>query len=770
MRDRRVVVTGVGIVAANGIGKENFWTAIKSGVSGVKQIRAFDTRMYECHVAGQIPDLPVAGSDALDKASRFILMAGREAVADARLDFNESGLLKNAGVVVGTIHAGLLTAEKVYSLLEQGKLDEINSHLLRECALDAPSWHLARAFNLQGQRVALSMACASGSAAIGYATTLIRQGRCSLMLAGGVDTVNQFIFSGFNALKVLSPTTCRPFESQRDGMVLGEGAAILVLEELQHASARGATIYSEVVGFGLTGDAAHVTAPDPNGQGLSAAITESLWEAGLRPDEIDYINAHGVGTLSSDEMEAKAIARVFQEAASEIPLSGTKPLTGHAMGAVGAMEAVVCQLAMKDGFVPGMAVSGKILDDTRLRILPSPGKSLPVRTALSISSGFGGQNAALVFTRCDGEIKKHAKRVDVPRIVITGVGLVDASAISSNGRRESFDNQTNAVAASRLEEFVFARLSEVLSKEQAVKLRQMDLLSRYALLAAKLALEDARLDLSQVCAERIGVVLGTALGSLESDMRHQQNLLRLKNPQLINSIVFRNTASNIPATHVSILFGFKGVNATITSGMIAGAQAMACAYDLLLERRADIILSGFIEKTPEVLTKLLDRTKCSNSNNFSEGAAVLTLETEESARQKGRAIYAGVGGYGAADGHSHLGEALEAAMLRAMSDAGVHPSRVDYVCTSGCANSRRAERAAIRKLFGRESEMSWRNNNPDETSCGEDGEFEIINSLRLLNRGAQTVLCNFVGLDGNCLSILLTSPDNRSLARTETLA
>jgi 3-oxoacyl-[acyl-carrier-protein] synthase II len=378
---------------------------------------------------------------------------------------------------------------------------------------------------------------------------------------------------------------------------------------------------------------------------------------------------------------------------------------------------------------------------------------------LSISSGFGGQNAALIFTRSDRQTKQLAKRADVPHIVITGIGLVGPATIGSNRRREHFDNRTNAVAASSLEEMVLARLGETLSKEQAVKLRQMDLLSRYALLAAKLAVEDARLDISQVCAERAGVVLGTALGSLESDIRHQQNLLRLKNPQLINSIVFRNTASNIPATHISILFGFKGVNATITSGTIAGAQAIACAYDLLLERRADIILSGHIEKTPEVLTKLLDRTKCSNSKSFSEGAAMLTLESRESAKQKGRAIYAEVGGYGAADGHSHVGEALEDAMLRGMSEAEVHPARVDYVFTSGRADSRREERVAIRKLFGRESEVRWRAGNSDEKSSGEDREFNVIKSIRTLERGAKTVLCNFVGLDGNCLSIVLNSPD-----------
>jgi 3-oxoacyl-[acyl-carrier-protein] synthase II len=583
------------------------------------------------------------------------------------------------------------------------------------------------------------------------------------MLAGGVDTVNQFIFSGFSALKVLSPTTCRPFDSQRDGMVLGEGAAILVLEELQHALARGATIYSEVAGFGLTGDAAHITAPDPDGRGLSLAVTESLREAGLRADEIDYINAHAVGTHGSDEAEGKVIARVFQEAARSIPLSGTKPLTGHAMGAVGAMEAVVCQLAMKDGFVPGLPTPEKISDDTPLHLCPPPGRSLPVRAAVSISSGFGGQNAALIFTRSDRPGKQPAKRVDAPRIVLTGIGLVGPATIGGGDRRrEHADDATNAVAASCLEEMVCARLGEALGKEQALKLRQMDSLSRYALLAAKLAVEDARLDLSQVCAERAGVVLGTAFGSLESDLRHQEHLLRLKNPQLVNSIIFRNTASNLPATHISILFGFKGVNATITSGTIAGAQAVACAYDLLLEGRADLILSGHVEKTPETLTKLLDRTKCSNGRSFSEGAALLTLESGERAKQKGRAIYAEVGGYGAADGHAHPAEALADAMLRGMSEAKIHPARVDHVFTSGCAGARSAERAAIRKLFGRESEARWRTGNPGERSGGDEREFNVIKGIRMLKRGAKIVLCNSVGPDGNCLSILLNSPDQDS--------
>jgi 3-oxoacyl-(acyl-carrier-protein) synthase len=343
--------------------------------------------------------------------------------------------------------------------------------------------------------------------------------------------------------------------------------------------------------------------------------------------------------------------------------------------------------------------------------------------------------------------------------VLTGIGLVGPATIGGNGRPEHRDDETDAVAAGCLEEMVLARLGGALGKEQALKLRQMDSLSRYALLAAKLAVEDARLDISQVRAERAGVVLGSALGSLESDLRHQENLLRLKNPQLVNSLIFRNTASNLPATHISILFNFKGVNATITSGTIAGAQAVACAYDLLLERRADLILSGHIEKTPEALTKLLDRTKCSNSRSFSEGAAILTLESGECAERKGRAIYAEVGGYGAADGHTRPAEALADAMLRGMSEAKIHPARVDHVFTSGCAGARREESAAIRRLFGRESEMRWRTGNPVERSGGEDREFNVIKGIRLLKRGAKIVLCNSVGPDGNCLSILLTSPD-----------
>jgi 3-oxoacyl-[acyl-carrier-protein] synthase II len=309
---------------------------------------------------------------------------------------------------------------------------------------------------------------------------------------------------------------------------------------------------------------------------------------------------------------------------------------------------------------------------------------------------------------------------------------------------------------------VFARLGEALNKEQALKLRQMDSLSRYALLAAKLAVEDAGLDLSQVCAERAGVVLGTALGSLESDLRHQENLLRLKNPQLVNSLIFRNTASNLPATHVSILFGFKGVNATITSGTIAGAQATACAYDLLLERRADLILCGHVEKTPAALTELLDRKKCSNSRGFSEGAAMLTLESGERAGQKGRAVYAEVGGYGAADGHSRPAEALADAMLRGMSEAKIQPARVDHVFTSGCANSRGEARAAVRKLFGREAEARWRIDDLGEQSGAEEREFNVIKGIRMIKRGAKIVLCNSVGPDGNCLSMLLNSPDPES--------
>lgn len=754
MREHRVVVTGIGIVAANGVGRENFWSAVKAGISGVKKIETLDVSMYKCQTAGEIPDFAADNSSTLDKASRLILAAGREAVADAGLRTSQDENLQRIGVVLGTIHSGLITTEKIHTALISGKMNEINPRQLWECALFTPSWHLAREFGLKGPRSTITMACASGTAAIGYAASLIKRGRADVMLAGGVDTLNQFIFSGFHALRILSPTKCRPFDRQRNGMIIGEGAAVLILEDLEHALDRKATVYSEVVGYGFRGDAAHITAPDRDGGGLAGAIADALLEAALRPEEINYINAHGVGTSYSDAMECKAIEKVFQKSSSEIPISSTKPLTGHAMGAAGAIEAVVCLLAMRDGFVPGTLNHQETDPAHNLNLIRGSGRKVKVDVALSVSSGFGGQNAAIVFSKLLDHKKKERMRAERQPIMITGIGLVSPESIGVQGYFNSLRGEAYATTLLSLEELVTNKLLEGLSQEQAKSLRQMDNVSRYAVLAAKLAIEDAHLDLLKVGQEQVGIVLGTAFGSLESDLQYHRKLI-LENPLFVNSTTFRNTAANIAAAQASVICGIKGVNATITSGMVSGSNAMAYAYDLLQDYCADVILSGGVEKVSRTLAETLSKMKCLDGLSLAEGAAILVMERLGSVEKRGGKSYCEVAGYGAADGHSHADEAIERAVRFALAEAGVRPQQVEYVSTTNCPNLMGEEEKAIKKIFGSTVKIQQSTKALLTEPFATCGSFNAVNCVWALQHGARVALSNTIGPDGNCVAMVL---------------
>jgi 3-oxoacyl-[acyl-carrier-protein] synthase II len=749
----RVVVTGIGIVAANGVGNENFWAAIKAASSGIKAIRTFDASAYRCQVAGEVHDPAFDTPPDLDKASKMILAASEEAMSDAGLLNIDPHDLKRTGVIVGTIHSGLLTFEKLHRFLVADENAEVALSQLSECALHTPSWHLARRFDLKGPRSTVTMACASGTAAIGYAASLIGHGRADIVLAGGVDTINEFIFSGFYALKALSPTKCRPFDLNRDGMVIGEGAATLILENLEHALDREATVYSEVIGYGLAADAVHITAPDIEGGGLARAISSAMQQANLSGEAIDYINAHGVGTLRTDAMECKAINKCFDLAASRIAVSSTKAFTGHAMGAAGVIEAAVCLLAIRDGLLP-VTLNCKTPDPAfNLNIITTPGRQSRIEIAMSTSSGFGGQNAAVIFSRFSLHDKKTKFSAQKQRIAITGIGLVIPSAI---GVEEHFNNLSGKEESIRhaLSEIALARLLEGKSPDEAKRLRQMDNASRYAVLATELAIEDARLDLSKTSNEQVGVVLGTTFGSLESDIQYHRKHILEREPCLASPIAFRNTSSNIPAAQVSIIFGIKGVNATIASGLVAGANAIAYSYDLLRERRAGIMLSGGIEGSLATLENIPEAARCFDGSGLSEGAAILVIERLEAAMGRRGKIYCEIAGYGMAHSNSDISEAIETAMLCALEEAMLRPGQVDLMCPHSNPVMLKEEKAAIRKVFGNRIEIES-SANTSRASCVAWGAIHVVNCIWAIRRGASRVISNIIGPDGNCISILL---------------
>lgn len=401
--DRKVVITGMGVIASNGIGKRAFWQSLQEGTSGIKQISSFDTTGYEVHIGGEITDFKTDPSRREDRAFQLLDVALQEALADLPAGTMDDPADRAAtGVAMGTCQGAILAGAPLHRkfLKPQGAgSDADHEHFVQYNPGCGARW-IAEKLGLGGPRTTIGMACVSSSMAALYGADLVRRGRVKRMLVGGFEAFSPFIFTGFHSLLALVADACRPFDANRSGTVLGEGAAVVMLEEEQDALARGATIYAELAGSGYAGDAVHLTAPDREGGGLHRAITQALQQSGIDPKDIGYINAHGTGTVFNDAMECAAFARSFGEAARSIPISSLKPIFGHCLGAVGGMEIVASVLAIHNQFVPPTLNHGHCPPEYPWDFIPNQGRAVPgLHTVLSTNSAFGGNNTALLIRR-----------------------------------------------------------------------------------------------------------------------------------------------------------------------------------------------------------------------------------------------------------------------------------------------------------------------------------------------------------------------------------
>jgi 3-oxoacyl-[acyl-carrier-protein] synthase II len=423
---RRVVVTGLGVVAPNGIGREEFWSACLNGRSGVGPIRSFDATAHPVKIAAEVRDfdvlpyLPTGQRKSLkimSRAMRFAVGAAGLGILDSGLDLNREDPGR-VGVVMGTgivpVDLSELMPHLVQACDESGRLE---TRRLGQRGADAfgPLWilkylpnmfaaHISMAINAQGPNNTIGTACAAGTQAVGEGFRLIARDDADIVLAGGADSrIDPLLILAYTALGALSTSerpaaeVSRPFDGKRDGFVLGEGSGILVLEELEHAKKRGATVYAEVLGLGSSFDAYAATKPDPDARGAARAITSALKEARVDSHDVDYINAHGTSTRLNDEMETKAVKRVFGEGAKALPLSSIKSMVGHLIGAAGAVEAVAMALTLHSGVLPPTINQTQKDPVCDLDYVPNTARELPTRIAVSTSFGFGGQNAALVM-------------------------------------------------------------------------------------------------------------------------------------------------------------------------------------------------------------------------------------------------------------------------------------------------------------------------------------------------------------------------------------
>lgn len=409
--ERRVVVTGLGAITPIGNNVEEFWKGIKEGKCGIEEIKGFDTTDYKVKLAAEVKDfnpedyLDRRNAKRLDKFSQYAIVAAREAMKDSGIT-KENTDMERCGAVISSGIGGLWTLEKENKTLNEKGPDRVSPMYIPSTIVNMAAGNVTIDLGLKGESIAIVTACASGTHSIGESYRMIKHGYEDVVFAGGTEaSISPTGVAGFTNIKALTQATDKtrasiPFDKERSGFVMGEGAGVIVLEELEHAKKRGAKIYAEIVGYGASSDAYHITSPAPDGEGATRAMKIAIKEAGLKPEEITYINAHGTSTHLNDVCETMAIKGALgEEASKKVMVSSTKGNTGHLLGAAGGVEAIVCIKAMEDDFVPP-TINYKVPDEEcDLDIVPNEGRNVKLDVTMSNSLGFGGHNSTIIFKK-----------------------------------------------------------------------------------------------------------------------------------------------------------------------------------------------------------------------------------------------------------------------------------------------------------------------------------------------------------------------------------
>ncbi len=407
--NHRVVVTGLGVVTSLGHDVQPFWDNLLAGKSGVERVTLFDPTQFACQIGAEVRGWEAAQhmdpkeARRNDRYTHFGFVAAKQAMKDSGFEVTEESA-DRVGVIIGTGIGGMYTYESQNKILNERGPRKVSPFTIPALIGNMCSGLVAIEFGARGPNFGIVSACATGTHALGEAAHAIRRGDADVMIAGGSEAaITPFAYATFSAMKAMSTRNdephkaSRPFDRNRDGFIMGEGAGVLILESETHARARGARIYCELAGYAATSDAYHITQPDPEGKGLSLAMRRALASAGETPESIDYINAHGTSTPYNDKFETLAIKKVFGEAANTVPISSTKSMTGHLLGAAGGIESVVCAKVIQTGMMPPTINLDDPDPDCDLDYIPNVARQGHIKTVLSNNLGFGGQNASAIF-------------------------------------------------------------------------------------------------------------------------------------------------------------------------------------------------------------------------------------------------------------------------------------------------------------------------------------------------------------------------------------
>ena len=408
---KRVVITGTGALTPVGIGTQTFWSAIKEGKCGIDVVKRVDFSKHASKIGGEVKDfepeqyIDKKEAKRMDRYTQFAIAATKMAIEDSGLDLNLINK-ERMGVIIGSGIGGIETFEDQHSVLLNKGPDRVSPFFIPMMIANMAAGQISILTGAKGISETIITACASGTNAIGDAFKYVQRGDADIIVTGGTEaSITPVAFAGFCSMKALSrrnedPTTAsRPFDAERDGFVMGEGAGILILEEYEHAVKRGANIIAEIVGYGATSDAYHITAPAPEGEGGARAMAMAIKDAGITPAEVGYINAHGTSTPLNDKLETIAIKTVFGSYAYKVPISSTKSMMGHLLGAAGAVEAIICSYALKEGYIPATINYANPDPECDLDYVPNKGRNAEIKYAISNSFGFGGQNATIAIKK-----------------------------------------------------------------------------------------------------------------------------------------------------------------------------------------------------------------------------------------------------------------------------------------------------------------------------------------------------------------------------------
>ncbi|MEV6797618.1 beta-ketoacyl-[acyl-carrier-protein] synthase family protein [Micromonospora rifamycinica] len=770
-----VAVTGIGLITGVGEEADKNWAGIVAGVTGIRENTLFDTSELLTSWAGLVTS---PQREDLDRCYSLAATAVREALRHSGLDLDTVDRNRIA-VVVGSSLGAMPTLEGVHRrLVETGELDAVGA---AGSQLPCVGDFVATEFDLRGPRVVLSNACAASAVAIGYAAELLWRGDVDYVVCGGVDPLATLSAYGFTALGALDPEPCSPL-SASTGLTLGEGAGFLVLEAADAARERGAQVLAEVGGYGLSCDGYHQTAPDPGGKGAAASMAQALGTAGLRAEDVDYVNLHGTGTPANDVSEPKALKLLYGTTPLP-PASSTKSMVGHTLGAAGAVEGIVSTLAISRGTMPPTINTRGLPAPSGLDIIPDTGRPAAPAVVLSNSFAFGGNNASVVYTR-PGHPPVGPRGTDpVHAVVVTGVAGLAGSAGDTAALVQAFTDGEICFGAT---EEVPGRgrvpvgrvdTRSLVKKLNPAKARRMDPLS---ILSASVVgdLYARHGKPSRAEAESTGIVFATGYGPVTSVSQFHRGVLD-SGITGANPLIFPNTVVNAAAGHVAMQYRYRGYTATIANGGTSAVLALQLASRVIARGAAERIVVVIADEFPELAV----RTQASlpgytvdgqvrpggrTGMVLSEGAAAIVLESEAAAAARGARPLARIRGFGASGEPAGIGRigtgghAWARAMRVALDEAEVAPEQVGTVVSaaSGFGLVDRAESRALR-LAG----LAGRPTVTPKAVFGESyGSAAALGLVAVLSGvpSAGTVLLSSFAYGGSYAAAVLDVPDGRS--------